>query len=180
MITINLLPVNIISLGNASTNNSQAGKIYSIDGVFPTICACTHGYAIGYILDNSDKIIKVNIPQEVKVRKHEVDISKLQKLLREHKIYSNNEIAKRLDIKKTTVDHWFRTDKCFSIPDENIWLKLKELLHIKTDEFDKSIMEFEYRFGVYEKSERCYLIDGLCPTITTSDDIKIITLSELN
>lgn len=59
---INLHPVKIISLGNASTNNSQAGKIYSIDGIFPTICACTHGYAIGYILDDSDRIIKVNMP----------------------------------------------------------------------------------------------------------------------
>lgn len=23
--------------------------VYGIDGVFPTICACTHGYAFGYI-----------------------------------------------------------------------------------------------------------------------------------
>ena len=43
-----------------------------------------------------------------------------------------------------------------------------------SDEFDKSIMEFEYKFGVYEKSQRYYLIDGLCPTLTTSDKIKII------
>ena len=43
----------IISIGNASTGNSQAGKIYSINGIFTTICACTHGYAIGYILDDT-------------------------------------------------------------------------------------------------------------------------------
>lgn len=122
---INLHPVKIISLGNVSTNNSQAGKIYSIDGIFPTICACTHGYAIGYILDDSDRIIKVNIPQEVKVRKYEVDVEKLQETLRKHKIFSNKEIANKLNVKKTTVDHWFRVDKCFSIPDENIWFKLK-------------------------------------------------------
>ena len=36
---------------NASTGNSQAGKIYSIEGLFPTVCACTHRYAIGYILE---------------------------------------------------------------------------------------------------------------------------------
>ena len=118
----------------------------------------------------------MNIPQEVKVWKYEVDIPKLQQLLRSHKDMSNREIADKLNINKTKVDHWFRTDNCFSIPDENIWLELKELLHIETDEFDKSIMEFEYKLGVYEKSERCYLTDGLCPTITTSDDIKIISL----
>lgn len=125
---------------------------------------------------NKIKCNVINIPQEVKVRKYEIDILRLQQLLRSHKNISNKEISEKLNIKRTTVDHWFRTDKCFSIPDENVWLKLKELLHIKTDEFDKSIMEFEYRLGVYEKSERCYLIDELCPTITTSDDIKIISL----
>ena len=40
----------IIRVGNVSTGKSQAGMVYGIDGVFPTVCACTHGYAIGYIL----------------------------------------------------------------------------------------------------------------------------------
>lgn len=123
---------------------------------------------------NKVKCNVVNIPQIVKVRKHKVDVIKLQQVLKSHKNISNKDISYRLNIKKTTVDHWFRTDECFSIPDENIWLELKDLLHIETDEFDKSIMEFEYKFGVYEKSQRYYLIDGLCPTLTTSDKIKII------
>ena len=40
----------IIRIGNVSTEKSQAGTVYSTDGIFPTLCACTHGYAIGYIL----------------------------------------------------------------------------------------------------------------------------------
>lgn len=32
-----------------SVGKSQAGMVYGIDGIFPTICACTHGYAFGYI-----------------------------------------------------------------------------------------------------------------------------------
>ena len=40
----------IIRVGNVSTGKSQAGMVYGIDGVFPTLCTCTHGYAIGYIL----------------------------------------------------------------------------------------------------------------------------------
>lgn len=39
----------IVRMGNVSVGKSQAGMVYSIDGIFPTICACTHGYAIGYI-----------------------------------------------------------------------------------------------------------------------------------
>lgn len=48
------------------------------------------------------------------------------------------------------------------------------MLNIKTDEFDKSIMEFDWKYGTYEKSQRCYYVDGIAPTITCSDDIKII------
>lgn len=40
---------NIISLGQVSNDGSQAGKVYSPLGNFPTVCACTHGYAMGYI-----------------------------------------------------------------------------------------------------------------------------------
>ena len=41
---------NVIRLGNLSTGNSQAGTIYGSRGASPTICAGTHGYAIGYIV----------------------------------------------------------------------------------------------------------------------------------
>lgn len=99
---------------------------------------------------------------------------KLQRCLRSHKHISNKKISEILNVKKTTVDHRFRTDSCFSILDENIWFKLKELLNIETTEFDKSIMTFYYKEGVYEKAQRYYLTDGLAPTITTSDEIKII------
>ena len=128
-----------------------------------------------YILENNViKINRVDIPQPVKVRKYKVDVDGLQQLLRSHKNMYNQQIANLLCIKKTTVDHWFRCDNSFSIPDENIWMELKNILNIQTDIFDKSIMEFEYRLGVYEKSERCHFIDGLAPTVTCSDDIKIL------
>lgn len=41
----------IIQLGQVSNDGSQAGKVYSPEGVSQTICACTHGYAIGNIWD---------------------------------------------------------------------------------------------------------------------------------
>ncbi len=45
----------IKKLGVASTNpKSQAGQVISINGISMTICACTHGYAIGYIADETD------------------------------------------------------------------------------------------------------------------------------
>lgn len=127
----------------------------------------------------TNKIIKVDIPQTVKVRVYEVDTDGLKKILRQSKKnvgLSNKEISNILSLPITLVEHWFRTDNCFAIPDSNIWFDLKKLLQIKDDSFDKSIITFEERLGIYEKSERCYLDIGIAPTITAaSADEKIIT-----
>lgn len=129
----------------------------------PTICA----------RDYKDPKV-VMIPQMVRVRKYEVDTEWLKEELRSHKSFSNKEIAKRLDVPKTTVDHWFRIDSCFAIPDENIWFKLKELLGITTDRFDKSITEFEERQWTYEKAERKIPVEWKMTTLTTSQNDEII------
>jgi site-specific DNA-cytosine methylase len=129
----------------------------------PTICA----------RDYKDPKV-VMIPQMVRVRKYEVDIEWLKEELRSHKTISNKEIAERLDVPKTTVDHWFRIDSCFAIPDENIWFKLKDLLGITTDRFDKSITEFEERQWTYEKAERKIPVEWKMTTLTTSQNDEII------
>lgn len=119
--------------------------------------------------------------QQVKVRKYEVDVKALQQLLRKHKAeskLSNKQIAERLNKPTTLVEHWFRTDSCFSIPDEDIWFELKELLNITDNSFDESIIEFEYREGVFEKAERCYFDCGIAPTITTLSSNEKIILTE--
>ena len=38
-------------LGSASIAHSQAGMTFDPNGIFQTVCACTHGYAIGNILE---------------------------------------------------------------------------------------------------------------------------------
>lgn len=129
-----------------------------------------------------NEIIMIEVPQEVRVRKYEVDIISLQKLLRESKKKSkitNQQIAKQLDIPITKVEHWFRTDIYFAIPDEDLWFDLKRLLHIQDNSFDESIMTFEIREGVYEKSNRCYYEEGIAPTLTCMcGDEKIIVVEE--
>jgi DNA (cytosine-5)-methyltransferase 3A len=103
----------------------------------------------------------------VKVRKYKVDIEELKNTLQSNRIKSINELSIELNIPKTTVEHWFRKDNSFSIPESDIWFKLKELLKIKTDIFDKSITEFEIRDGNYDMSKRVYDIQGKSPTLTT-------------
>ena len=109
--------------------------------------------------------------QLVRVRKHEVEIQKLQKTLRLHKDVTEKtlkQISNELNVALTKVEHWFRTDNSFAIPSEDIWLDLKKCLGIQTNYFDKQILEFETREGVYESASRVYDSKGKHPTLTTS------------
>jgi len=126
------------------------------------------------------KPIKVGMNvEEVKVRKHEVDIPGLQTCILNHyaKCGKNKkEIAKELNDKYSTVEHYFRKlgSDFFSIPSEEHWPQLKEILGITTNKFDKQIMEFEYRDGVYESTQRVYSDQGKSPTLTASNKEQMI------
>ena len=123
----------LIQVGQLEGKHEQSNRIYSEDGICPTIMAgerksCTGGYVSPKIMINTNKIIREIIPQKVRVRKYEVDVVALKKVLREAKNNSkltNSEISNKLNKPKTLVDHWFRNDNCFSIPDEYIWFELK-------------------------------------------------------
>ena len=121
------------------------------------------------------------IKQPVRVRKYNVDCESLRLILTENKkklSLSNNNLAQKLNISKTKVDHWFRNDNCFAIPDANIWFELKEILQIDTDIFDKAITTFEIHDGVYDMSNRIYDCHGIAPTITCNAGNEKILIYE--
>ena len=124
------------------------------------------------------KPIKVGMNvEEVKVRKHKVDILLLQQALRAYKQNSkktNKQIADETNMPITKVEHWFRTDSSFAIPSDDIWFKLKEVLGFTSSVFDKQIMEFEYRDGVFESTQRVYSDQGKSPTLTASNKEQMI------
>lgn len=124
-----------------------------------------------------NRLIVINIPQIVKKRKYEVDINKLQKLLRERKKakqLTNKDISKLLEIPRTMAEHYFRTDKYFDVPDSDNWQKLREILDIHDPNLDLQIMSFEYVDGNFDKSERHYFEGGIAPTILAGLSEKIV------
>lgn len=151
-------------------------RVYSDEGLAPTLTTMGGG-------NTEPKIITYEIPQTVKVRKYPVNTEKLVVMLREQKQklgLHNSVIGLKLDIPTTKVEHWFRQDSSFAIPDSELWVELKKILHIETDEFDESIMTFEEREGVFEKANRCYCEEGISPTLTsTSADEKVITAAAM-
>ena len=114
-------------------------------------------------------IDRIKIIEKVIVRKYNVDIEGLKTLLKDSKNKTIREIATELNEKKTTVEHWFRNDKCFSIPDPSIWFQLKACLNITETKFDKPICEFIEKDNVFDMSNRVYKINGKAPTLTASN-----------
>ena len=123
--------------------------------------------------ETSAECKQVEIARPVIKRKHDADISELKKLLRDSRKSSGltmQQIADSFGLPKTHVEHWFRRDNSFAIPNAEFWFDLKELIGIESNDFDAFVTEFEIIDGVYEKSKRAYMEDGLSPTITSSSD----------
>ena len=159
---------------NGGTQWYQQDRIYDNNVAISVTTVCNPYYKV-----DEPTIQKVDIPQTVRVRKYPIDTDKLVQALRDHKNLSNQEIAETLNVPLTKVEHWFRKDEYFAIPDAEIWSALKALLEIETDEFDEAITTFEEKEGVFEKTNRCYFTNGIAPTLTsTSGNEKVIEPQE--
>jgi site-specific DNA-cytosine methylase len=122
------------------------------------------------IFDNGEsRTPTIVVEKEVTKRKYPVDKEKLIECLQNHRTLSIREISEKLNKPKSLVEHWFRKDSCFSIPDADIWPQLKTLLNIDTDEFDESIMTFETKVGKYDMANRIH-IGSISPTLTASSE----------
>ena len=158
--------------------DSDRDKSYCIDANYSKTGAKPHHYKDKNRRQLVNKPIKVGMNvEEVKIRKHKVDEKELQTLLRNSKKdigKTNKQIANETNLPVTKVEHWFRTDNSFAIPGDDVWLKLKTILNITDNTFDKQIMEFEYRDGVYESTQRVYSDQGKSPTLTASNKEQMI------
>ena len=79
------------------------------------------------------------------------------------------EIAESLDLPKTQVEHYFRSDKSRAIPSPNHWLLLKKLLGFD-DTFDKEVTDIYEKEVEFESSRRVYSADGISKTLDTHEN----------
>ena len=122
-----------------------------------------------------NEIIYYDIPEKVRIRKYKCNILEFQKFLKNHKNITNKKLSILINRPLTEVEHWFRTDKYFSFPDEKIWFKLKEILSINSNIYDSFITEWIETDGLHEQSNRVYDFNGIAPTLTsTSADLRIL------
>ena len=72
-----------------------------------------------------------------------IDKKEIANYLRDNKKdYKNTSLESKLDIPKTTIEHWFRLDAGFSFPTIEHWVKLKNLLEFD-NLHDKKMLDFE-------------------------------------
>ena len=145
-------------------------------GDLPDISLTTADLLMGVDVNHDVRMQREIVNRKIKARVHQVDIKGLIKVIREAKKqspYTIKEIAEKIDVPSTQAEHYFRSDKSFAIPTPKIWAKLKNVLGITTDEFDKSLTEFEIREGVFDQSKRAYKDTGISPTITANGEVLV-------
>jgi DNA (cytosine-5)-methyltransferase 1 len=143
---------------------SDAQRIYSENGCAKTLKGLGGGqgaktglYMVGELKENIVKR-KFDTPKEI------------NEFLKKHKLpFTNREIAIELNIPKTQVEHYFRTDDSRAIPSKDIWFKLKEFLKFD-DSFDKLVCETIEKENEFEMNQRVYSSEGVARTLTNSKE----------
>jgi len=160
-------------LSDKAVDKIQRHNNKSIDN---DISNCIHAgyYKIGgrdaqYIkAENKTKIIRLpNL--NLKVTKRANDTPKeINEYLKDNKKVTIKEISNYLNLPKTKVEHYFRTDEYRAIPSPDVWIKLKKILKFD-DSYDKQVTEINESIGTYESNSRLYDTNGISPTLQTNE-----------
>jgi len=96
--------------------------------------------------------------------------------LKKHKKnFTIQEISDKINIPKTQVEHYFRTDSSRAIPSPEVWNKLKDLLNFN-DTWDKQVTDIYEKEVTFESARRVYDAVGISPTISSTNADKIIRI----
>lgn len=150
--SINKLPKNKIIVSFADLNMNHNGYIYQATNfIYTGLSSNTsklidkygnefHFRNIGHYQKNNKlnvSLIKRRLNEDLINKKDIANFLRLNK-----KEFTNTYLENKLNIPKTTIEHWFRLDSGFSFPTIEHWIKLKELLNFD-DYYDKQMLSFE-------------------------------------
>jgi len=150
--SIKLLPNEKIIVSFADKNMHHNGYIYQATNFIYTGTSSNtfkyidkfnkefHFRNIGHYQKNNK--LNVNLIKR-RLNEHLIDKKEIANFLRENKNgYNNTVLEKKLNIPKTTIEHWFRLDNGFSFPTIEHWIKLKDFLKFDNSH-DKKMLAFE-------------------------------------
>jgi len=144
-----------------SRNFSQGDRVYSPEGI------ATNQNANGGGLGAKTGLYCVgSIDVVAKKRMYGTPVM-INKYLREKRKSSIREVANKLQLPKTQVEHYFRTDKSRTIPSPKVWKKLKNILNLD-DRYDEQVTKFYKKEVEFESTRRVYDSKGVAKTTDTS------------
>jgi len=117
-----------------------------------------------------------SFPIPYRRRKEEPNQKQISTYLKDNKHTTLSQLSEITKIKKTQLEHYFRTDSSGALPNKEEWLELKKALHFD-DEFDKIMTEYIEDVITHEMGTRIHDSTGLSPTLTGGE--KMITVSVL-
>ncbi len=107
------------------------------------------------------------LKKQITKRQHDTP-KEINQFLKDHKGNKTlKQIAELTEIKKTTIDHYFRIDKSRAIPSPTDWEKLKEVLGFDNT-FDTQVKDTFSKQSTFESTARVY-DDNIAPTLTCNE-----------
>ncbi len=150
----------------AQKSDREIARIYDPKGIAPTLHLKTGGWQEPKIVD----MIK-----QIATKRNFETPKEINQFLKDNKNNSIGFIAESLDLPKTQVEHYFRTDKSRAIPSPEIWWKLKKLLNLSAT-YDKEVTDIYNKEVQFEQNRRVW--DTTCsPTINATSEGHLIAQS---
>jgi site-specific DNA-cytosine methylase len=159
---------NNIRLIELTQHTSDAQRVYDSKGIAKTLKgegggqgAKTGLYMVGELQQTCFKRSN-DTPKEIN-----------QFLKDNKKDFTIEHISVQLELPKTQVEHYFRTDDSRAIPSPEVWNELKVIMQFD-DTYDKQVTEIYEKEIEFETSRRIYSEEGISPTLSATDKGKLI------
>lgn len=148
----------------AQKSDREIARVYSAEGIAPTLHLKSGGW--------QEPKIATMLNQIATKRSFETPKEINQFLRLNKREYTLSEIAERINLPKTQVEHYFRVDGSRAIPSPDIWIRLKAILEFD-DSYDRQVTEIYEKEIEFEQTRRVYDTNHPSPTLNATQEPKI-------